>query len=89
MVTKCANRGCPATRQKRDDGKLFRLDLELGSKAGGTEHRIEYLWLCSDCAQRMHPRVEVTGKTIKIRLSSNEPIPPADAHLMPLRLWLN
>ena len=68
MATKCANRCCTATRNV-NEGKLFRLDLDLGSKTGGDEHRTEYMWLCSDCAQRMHPRVEVSGDTIRCGFS--------------------
>lgn len=86
MAAKCANRWCPATRH-HDEGKLFRLDLDLGSKAGRSERKTEYLWLCPACAQHMHPRVEVRGNTVTVRLSRNETLPPAAAP--PLRLWLN
>ena len=88
MVAKCTNRCCTATRQQ-NEGKLFRLDLDLGSKTGDSERRVEYLWLCPDCAQRMHPRVEVNGNTITVRLSKNRPMPLADASLSPPRPWLN
>jgi hypothetical protein len=60
MVGKCANSWCPTTRHHHE-GKLFRLDIDLGNKAGGDERRTEYIWLCAPCAQVMHPKVEVTG----------------------------
>jgi hypothetical protein len=49
------------------------LDIALGSKAGGDELKSEYLWLCASCAQKMHPKVEVIGNTVTLRLTKNEP----------------
>lgn len=85
MVGKCANSWCPTTRH-RHEGKLFRLDIDLGNKAGGDERKTEYLWLCSTCAEVMHPRVYVTGDTIQVRLSKNVPAQVADADALPLRI---
>jgi hypothetical protein len=72
MAIRCANSRCSTTR-RRQEGKLFRLDLELGSLAGEDEHKTEYLWLCPRCAQLMYPRVEVKGDTIRILLSKYTP----------------
>jgi hypothetical protein len=88
MASKCENRCCPATR-KHDEGKLFRLDLDLGSNGGGSERRTEYMWLCPRCAQRMHPKVEVNGNTVTVRLSRNAPMPLPDTRVSPLRFWVN
>ncbi len=73
MVAKCANSWCHTTRH-HDAGKLFRLDINLGNKAGGKERKTEYIWLCAHCAQEMHPKVEVTGDTVTVRLSKNAPM---------------
>ncbi len=73
MDSKCANNWCPTPRHHRG-GKLFRLDINLGNKTGGSERKTEYIWLCACCAQKMHPKVEVTGDTIRVRLTKNEPI---------------
>jgi hypothetical protein len=73
MVKNCANSWCSATRLGHE-GKLYRLDIELGNKAGGDEHKTEYVWLCSACARKMHPEVEVAEDTIKLRLKRNEPM---------------
>ena len=73
MAGKCANRCC-LTPRRPDEGKMFRLDIELGNKAGGNERKTAYIWLCARCAQRMHPRVQVTGSTITLLLSMNEPM---------------
>lgn len=88
MAVKCANRCCTAAR-KGDEGKMFRLDLDLGLKSGGGERRTEYMWLCSDCAQRMHPRVAISGDTVQVRLSMNAPMPPAEPPASRLQTWVN
>ena len=87
MAEKCVNSFCNATRQ-HDEGKLFRLDLDIGSKNGEGERRTEYLWLCPDCAVRMHPKVEVIGSKVTVRLSKNLPLTLADA-IAPLHVRLN
>ena len=72
MAAKFENRFCATSRQ-RNEGKLFRLDIDLGNKAGGNERKTEYIWLCDCCAHKMHPKVEVTGDTVTVRLSRNDP----------------
>lgn len=74
MVGKCANGWCPTTR-RHHEGKLFRLDINLGSRAGRDERKTEYIWLCGPCAQVMHPKVEVDGNTVTLRLTKNDPLP--------------
>jgi hypothetical protein len=88
VKVKCVNRCCSATRH-HDEGKLFRLDLDLGSRSGDGEHMTEYIWLCADCAQRMHPTVEVGADKVTVRLSANPPLPVADASAAQLRARLN
>jgi len=85
MVGKCANSWCPTTRHHHE-GKLFRFDINLGNKAGGNERKTEYIWLCAVCAQKMHPKVEVTGNTVTLRLTKNDPMPGADATALPARV---
>jgi hypothetical protein len=85
MVGKCANSWCPTTRH-RHEGKLFRLDIDLGNKAGGNERKTEYIWLCARCAQEMHPMVEVSGNTVRVRLSKNLPMLVADTAASPGRV---
>jgi hypothetical protein len=88
MTVKCVNRYCSATRH-HDEGKLFRLDLDLGSKNGGDESMTDYLWLCADCAQRMHPTVEISEDKVTVRLSENLPLPLGDPGAAQLRARLN
>ena len=88
MAVKCVNHYCTATRH-HDEGKLFRLDLDLGSRNGGDEQMTDYIWLCTDCAQRMHPTVEVSEDKVTVRLSANLPLPLAEARAARLRARLN
>ena len=63
MVSKCANPECVATFRYFHLGKLFRLEIDSGldrRRSMGTEEatkkplrRIEFYWLCEDCAQKM------------------------------------
>ena len=85
MASKCANRWCSTTRQCHD-GKLFRLDIDIGSRTGPDEFKTEYIWLCASCAQVMHPEVEVTKDSVLLRLTKNVPIPMADAPLVAARV---
>ena len=73
MVGKCANSWCPTTRHHHE-GRLFRLDIELGNTAGGTEQKTAYVWLCAKCAEAMVPTIEVAGDTVTVRLSKNIPV---------------
>lgn len=65
MVSKCANSWYPTTRP-HNEGNFFRLDM-----AGKDERKTEYIWLCAPCVQMMHPKVEVTGDTVTLRLTKN------------------
>ena len=85
MDEQCANSWCLNSRHQ-DEGKLFRLDIDLGNKAGGDERKTAYIWLCTRCAQRMHPKVEVTGNTVSLRLSKNDSMLVADAASSLLRV---
>jgi hypothetical protein len=78
MVGKCANRSCSAFRANTE-GKLFRLDIELGNIAGKRQHKTDYVWLCAPCAQQMNPKVEVSGDTIIVRLAKTAPALVSDA----------
>ena len=77
MVGKCANKCCLTPRDP-NEGKVFRLDIDLGNKAGGSEHKTAYIWLCASCAKKMHPKVQVIGNTIQLLLSKNDPMRMAE-----------
>jgi len=77
VVSKCANPTCAATFRYFHQGKLFRLETEAGldrRRALGADdetkkprRRIEFYWLCEDCAQSMtivfEKGVGVTART--------------------------
>jgi hypothetical protein len=63
LVSKCANPGCLAPFRYLHEGKLFRRetdaddcpDLSFGADSGLRKppRRIEFFWLCNDCAAAM------------------------------------
>ena len=71
MAQYCVNRRCTTVR-RGNQGKLFRLDIELGNLSGRDEHKTEYVWLCAACAQVMHPRVQIAGDTVTLLLTKND-----------------
>jgi hypothetical protein len=75
MFGRCANPVCSCSRHP-EQGKLFRLDVEIGNSAGATKIRTVYVWLCDRCALRMNPRIEVAGHTVRVLLAAL-PKPPA------------
>ena len=71
MSGKCVNGSCSAVRGP-NEGKLFRIDIDIGSNSGGDERRTEYIWLCGHCARTMNPKIEVAGNVLKVRLSATK-----------------
>jgi hypothetical protein len=69
VLGKCANNLC-STRRTEKEGKLFRLDLDIGNTAGATQQKTTYIWLCSLCARQMTPDVSVAGDRVLVRLAS-------------------
>jgi hypothetical protein len=63
MVSKCANPSCAETFRYFDSGKLFRIETSSGHERrrsmGEDElvnrplRRIEFYWLCRNCASHM------------------------------------
>jgi hypothetical protein len=63
MVSKCANPECATPFRYFHEGKLFRLETEIGPerrRAMGNEReakksmrKLEFYWLCDRCAERM------------------------------------
>ncbi len=70
MVARCANPACSSACHRPEEGKLFRVDIEIANKAGTTEQNTAYVWLCSRCARVMNPRIEVAGDTVRVLLSA-------------------
>lgn len=55
MLAKCANPTCSAPFRYLHEGKLFRLDLGAGppSRREHVPRRLQYFWLCEQCARTM------------------------------------
>ena len=63
MVSKCANPDCSATFHYFHKGRLFRMETEAGPERRRTMgddqatrkplRRLEFYWLCEDCAEKM------------------------------------
>ncbi len=85
-IQKCANSSCPAVFHG-DEGKLFRLDINLGNIAGQSQRRTVYLWLCAQCAREMDPKVEVIGDRVTILLASTRRVPVQREASLPV--WVN
>lgn len=68
VVAKCANPVCSAPHAA-NDGRLFRLDLDIGNSAGEIQRKTMYIWLCSRCARQMSPKVTVKRNSVLIGLA--------------------
>ncbi len=56
MLSKCANPACSEPFIYLRDGRLFQIDTETGPQLvteRKSPHRIEYFWLCGQCASNM------------------------------------
>jgi len=61
MLSKCANPSCSASFHYLHEGRLFRMETPLsgnGSVQGGNaarqhNRRLEFFWLCDECATSM------------------------------------
>jgi hypothetical protein len=63
MVSKCANPGCSSVFLYLHAGKIFRNEVETSNRVASsfgtdaevkkTARRVEFFWLCSECASKM------------------------------------
>ena len=84
MVSRCANPGCAAPFLYLHQGKLFRMESEarFGSRNQASAdpdgkkpaRRVEYFWLCRDCAAEM---TLVFKKGVGVTTKSLAPAQPA------------
>lgn len=58
MVSECANPGCGAQFLYFGEGKLIALPRQRSSPSGS---RVEFFWLCGDCARHLSLEVTVDG----------------------------
>jgi len=54
LLSKCANPACLARFRTLRHGRLFRVEIKaVSSGSAHPSSRIEYFWLCGDCARVM------------------------------------
>ncbi len=79
MVQTCANPECAAPFRYLRQGRLFQVDRDpAGRLVGGPflisedgrPHRLEYFWLCGDCAQHMTLAIDPGRGVVAV------PLPP-------------
>lgn len=81
MVSQCANPRCAVPFRYLHQGRLFLVERRNGNgngngsgKSNGDAHRatarLEYFWLCSDCALRMTLEAERGSGMIRVADSS-------------------
>ena len=77
IAGKCVNHACSASFQGHDEGKLFRIDIDIGSNSGSDERKTEYIWLCGRCARTLNPSIDVAGNVLTVRLlATGDACPP-------------
>lgn len=70
MDSKCVNYWCSPSYH---EGKLIRVEFELGGPVGERQLKTMPLWLCARCARDMTPASEVAANTTaKMRLSHED-----------------
>jgi len=90
MVSKCANSECSAPFLYFHRGRLFRLETEgrqdrrrhLGDEMGSNKplRRLEFYWLCDDCAAKMTLTFDrVSGVSVQPRPTVSAPVEQATA----------
>ena len=90
MVSKCANPECSAPFLYFHRGRLFRMETDgrldrrhsMGSENGTGKclRRIEFYWLCEDCADRMTLAFDkATGVSVRPRAPMRAVTPAAAA----------
>ena len=78
MLSKCANPACSNLFLYLHQGRLFRMDTgaeaAIASQFQAHAHRVEFFWLCDDCAANMTVIFE-KERGVAVRLF--RPTPPA------------
>jgi hypothetical protein len=71
MLSKCANLSCTASFRYFHQGKLFRMEVESSdpdetvlTRTGKVVRRMEFFWLCDECATRMTLEHDCNGSVV-------------------------
>jgi hypothetical protein len=67
MVSQCANPQCAARFRYLHQGKVFLVERKNGNgNSRNAASRLEYFWLCSDCAPRMTLETEQGSGVVRV-----------------------
>ncbi len=69
MLTKCAAPSCSAPFRRLNEGRLFRLELDLSCALSPEEEgsaKEEYYWLCADCSQSLRLYLDARGRVVVV-----------------------
>jgi hypothetical protein len=92
VLHKCANPACPNPFRKLNQGKLFLVDTQPldGAEARRTRgkgqpiHRVEYYWLCDQCAFAFTLSYEKERGVVAVpRLEVHKRMPPVAVRPIP------
>ena len=98
MLHKCANQACPNPFRKLNQGKLFLVDTQPledpeGRRTrwrGQPTHRVEYFWLCDQCAFAFTLSYEKGRGVVAVpRTEVAKRLPPAAVHTLETRVTGN
>ena len=85
MLSKCANALCNTSFRRLGDGKLFLLQGDtrtgeaLNPEKGRPPRRVEYFWLCADCARLVTLTFTSTSGVTTVPLARGTTLAPARA----------
>ena len=84
MLHKCANPECVSAFRKLTQGKLFLVETDQPNAAPEpanwkhqSQRRIEYYWLCDQCAQHLTLAYEPGRGVVTVPLAGAQPKKPA------------
>lgn len=80
MVSKCANPACFARFRYLHEGRIFNIDMAATGHQQAHIPKIEYFWLCEECAETL--KVVVENGTVVTRPRRMQ-LPAATPHEKP------
>ncbi len=81
VLSKCVNPECAAIFRYLHEGKVFRLERDIGDDSDRPARNFEYFWLCSSCARFL--TVVYEQNVIQVR-PSHWQLAPSSVRLTPV-----
>lgn len=91
MLQKCANPSCSSVFRRLSDGKLFQVETEYFEKTfrpspviprNKSRRRVEYFWLCGDCASSLSLTFDKTHGIVTVPLPGTNAMPKPSSFAM-------